>query len=115
MDTTELHRLCGLTDLSRPKRKPNWTPVELRFIGADGYLLRVEHIQAEFRGKGDGLALTTKHKLVYPAAKLMGKKCKVAKLYDVLVVTDLLTLSLASLMPEMYPMVLRIDDEVTIL
>ncbi len=115
MDTAELYKLCGLSDIKRPERKPNWSPVELRFIGADGYVLRIEHIEAEFRPSGEGLQLSTKDKLVYPAAKLLGTKCKVAKLYDVEVVTDLLTLSLASLMPEMYPMVLRIDDQVTLL
>ncbi len=115
MDTTELYKLCGLTNLRQSQPPTKWDQAELRFIGADGYVLRTECIEAKILQNKAGIELATRSKMVYPADKLLGTKVKVGTLYDVEVVMGVLTLSLASMMPDMYPKVLRKDQEVELL
>ena len=112
---SELYRLCGLTDIKRPESTREWDKAELRYIGADGYVLRTEFIDAQFIQNKKGIELNTKHRMMAHTNKLLGAKCKVGMLYDVIVVIGALTLSLASIMPDMYPKVLRKDQELTLI
>ena len=115
MDQTELYRLCGLPSTKFKAPSTKWHRAKFLFIGADGYVLRAEEVDVQFTGNGGGLRLCTKELLAIPSNLLLGPKWKTGTLYDVQVVTEVITLSLAALNPGLYPRVLRKDEEVRLL
>ncbi len=108
----EIRELCGLTNLSERKTTLKWYKARLRFIGAEGYELRSKIVEVRFITVGGcHISLVCKVKLEVEADWLLGKH-KQGRLYDVLVETDMLTLSIASLLPERYPVVLRTGETI---
>jgi len=109
----ELYRLCGLQPYpSAPPRR--WVPAQLQFIGAEGYVLSSKRIEVCIEPGRDGICLTTRGRLSVKSNSLLGKHVKHARLFDVQVVTESVTMSLAKLRPGMYPLVLRDDEVVTL-
>jgi hypothetical protein len=108
---SELYRLCGLVPFPKPRPQP-WVQAQLQFIGAEGYVLGTKRIEVRIAPGREGICLTTKGRMSLNASTLLGSKIKVGKLYDVMVVTDSVTMSLAKLCPGMYPVVLRTDNTV---
>ena len=115
MDQSELYRLCGLTSKEFKSPPAKWHRAKLLFIGADRYVLRAETVDVQFTSNNGGLTLRTTEPLMVPSNSLLGPKGVHGTLYDVQVVTEVITLSLASLNPELYPKILRNDEEVRLL
>ena len=113
MQQSELYRLCGLHPFPKPPRLP-WVPAQLQFIGADGYVLGTKRVEVRIAPGREGICLTTKGRMSLKASTLLGNKIKQGKLYDVMVVTESVTMSLAKLCPGMYPLVLRTDETVVL-
>jgi len=118
MDTAELYRLCGLSDLEKPRTplpQGKWIPAKLKFIGAENYVLGTKDSEVILKTAKTGFSLMIKGPLVINANLLMGPKHVEGKLYDVEVYVESLKLSLASLRKGEYPKVLRYDETVGLL
>ena len=113
MDTIKLYWMCGISS-APAKPAENWVKAEMRFIGADRYVLGSKRVAVSFAKQKKGISLVIKGPPSVPAAMLLGPKISAGKLYDVELVTAELTLSLASLRPGSYPKVLRMNEVVEI-
>jgi hypothetical protein len=115
--TQQLHRLCGIADLPKRKTPSSWQKVTLKFVGAECYVLGTKNTDLSLRSSDGGFGLTFRNNLAIPAESLLGTKCQQALLHDVLIVfgmDGMPELSLASLMPGVYPLVLRKGELVRI-
>ena len=106
MDTTELHRMCGISPMPA-KKVEGWVKTEMRFIGAERYVLCTQYVAVKFVSTAKGLSLVIKGPKQIPADMLLGKKSVEGKLYDIELCTAGLTTSLAALRPASYPKMLR--------
>lgn len=114
-ERTELYRLLGLSEQPLTTPEPAWTEVKLRFIGAEYYVLGTKHVDAVLQHRGKGVSLLFKHRLEIPCDVLLGNQILHSKLFDVIVDFGGATMSLASLHPERYPIVLRRNKTVDLI
>ena len=109
--STPLERLCGISNVVRPKPPLRWLPVTLKFLGAENYVLGTKHAELSLTTKQGGFGIMFKEDVAMPDAWLLGDKAKHGLLSDVVIdfeaSTTLPRLSLAALCPGMYPRVLR--------
>ena len=113
MDTVKLYWMCGISPTPK-EAEENWVKAEMKFIGADRYVLGTKRVAVSFAKQKKGISLVIKGPTSVPAAELLGPKISAGKLYDVELHTSELVLSLASLRPGSYPKVLRMNETVEI-
>ena len=118
MDASQLHRLCGITKLQTPKTRIRWTPVVLKFIGAESYVLRTMSTKLSLTTRDGGFGLMFVEPINVKSDALLGNKAKRGVLRDVVICfteeSTVPDLSLASLHQGMYPRVLRAGEVVNV-
>jgi len=115
MDKEKLYYLCGISGVTTKRRKPKWVPATLRFLGAQRYVLGTKHVELVVTHKERGISLMFRQPLVIEASALLGKQGVTGLLIDVDVVIGDVVLRLASMNREMYPIVLRKDEQVALI
>lgn len=115
LERTELYRQLGIKEQPSATSEPAWVTVKLRFIGAECYVLGTKSVEAVLQHKSKGVSLLFRQQLEIPANVLLGKQIPLGKLYDVVVDFGSVSMSLASLHPGRYPIVLQRDSTVNLL
>lgn len=115
MDREKLYRLCGINTAITNSRKTNWVSAQLRFLGAERYVLGVKTVEVCVLHTSLGISLKFKKPLAIESAQLLGIQRKPGLLVDVDVVIGAVTMRLASMNVGMYPIVLRNDETVALI
>ncbi|MBW2193183.1 MAG: hypothetical protein JRF27_05275 [Deltaproteobacteria bacterium] len=115
MDKEKLYHLCGISGAITKRKKPKWVPATLRFLGADRYVLGTKNVELAVKHKEQGISLMFKEPVLLNASVLLGKQKVTGLLIDVEVVVGDVVLRLASMNREMYPIVLRKDEQVALI
>jgi len=115
MNKEKLYRQCGIRAAATKAREPKWVSARLRFLGAERYVLGTRTVELVLKHKDHGIALMFRHPLVVDASTLLGKHKISGLLVDVDVVIGDVTMRLASMNKEMYPIVLRDDEMVALI
>ena len=107
----DLLHLCGIDDLPKRMIRPRWVTAQLKFLGGDRYVLGTKSVEVKLRTRGGGFGITFRKDIGFKAESLLGKSIDTGTLVDIMVVfpddTVMPSLSLASLSPGRYPLVLR--------
>lgn len=105
MTSQQLISTLGLTQKKRNQIR--WLTVKLHFIGGGGYSLGSVTTQVSLTGKDGGFCLLFKKPVVIHGSTFLGQSYQKGVLYDVKIEFGeehaMPCLSLASLMPETYP------------
>jgi hypothetical protein len=115
MNKEKLYRLCGIDAVITKAKKPKWVSAQLRFLGAERYVLGVKTVEVSVVQKDAGISLMFRHPLTIEASSLLGKRKRSGLLIDVDVVMGDVTMRLASMNKGMYPIVLRNDETVVLI
>jgi len=112
LETKKLHQLCGIT-FTPPVLKEEWLAAKLSFIGGEGYVLGTKYSEVKLKSSATGLCLVTNGEWSIDSSELLGPKVRHGRLYDVEVeIAEVVTLHLANMCPERYPVVLRNETTV---
>ena len=107
--------LCKLSVSAPVRPKQIWLPVTLKFMGRDGYILGTAEATASLSNRDGGFGLVFQNDVVVKADQFLGKRIRRGLLTDVKVCfKDLPELSMAALVPGMYPVVLRTDETIRV-
>lgn len=111
METTELLELCGISNIV-VTRETVWAKGTLRFLGADGYVLRTKNVEFTLRNNPaeKGFSLVFKKLPRLSVGKFFGVSKFPTVIHDVMLRCDSFELSLATTRPGLYPQVLRNTD-----
>ena len=115
----ELIQMCGIDTAPQRPTPEVWVPVTLVFHGAEHYVLHAERAEVCLQGRDGGFGLRFRGApLVFPMERMLGPSVRSGLLTDIRIrFSDrhlMPELSLAGLIPNMYPMVLREDGEVIV-
>ena len=83
--------------------REKWALIEVRFIGAENYVLSTKSAHARLVSSEGGFRIQFRDKVRVPAEKLMGPKVRSFVLFDVELHFSDIVLSLKTLEPESFP------------
>jgi len=115
MNKEKLYRLCGIDQVASATNAPKWVSAQLRFLGAERYVLGTKTVEVSVQQRSEGISLMFRHPLTIEASSLLGKRRKPGLLTDVDVVIGDVTMRLASMNKGMYPIVLRDEERVALI
>lgn len=120
LTSAELSRLCGLDKVPKPLKNVVWEPVTLKFLGAEHYVLGTKSAEICLTGKNGGFGLIFRNApLKVPSELFLGPRIRAGLLTDIKICftrpdAAMPELSMAGLVPGLYPRVLREGELVVI-